>query len=406
MKKMIKMSLVAAVAVAGLTTTASAQNLEDAIKGVDVSGMMRYRYDETSQDGKDKSATNNYRLDVKVKSKINDMMTANVTVGVSENTGNGVSLGNDDTDGAAGLSVRDANFAANLGFATVIAGKQQIPGPFVDNAGDDVSRGTGAVALIPVGPITLAAGYFNNHNVVAPSDTDTQLKALNVTLGSPMSDLALSTAITNYLKDQSAMEIAVLGAMGPVSFDAWYANVSDTLDAVSVGVKAKIEMITIDARYSELDMEDAYTNVVGAGAYDSKSTLGKIVASAAFGPVSVVAGYGVSGEDNGKLLNRIAIDRDNDSAVDFKVWQASLGQLSDADAYLIGAGFKATDAISIDAKYLVVNFGAADTDATETLVGATYKMSKNFSTHARYSVYAVDGSEDSNKGRLELKYTF
>ena len=41
---MIKMSLIAAVAVTGLTSTVSAQPLEDAIKGVDFSGNLRYRY--------------------------------------------------------------------------------------------------------------------------------------------------------------------------------------------------------------------------------------------------------------------------------------------------------------------------------------------------------------------------
>lgn len=38
MKKLVKLSLAAAVATAGLTTTASAVSLEEAIKGVDVSG--------------------------------------------------------------------------------------------------------------------------------------------------------------------------------------------------------------------------------------------------------------------------------------------------------------------------------------------------------------------------------
>jgi ACT domain-containing protein len=51
MKKIAKLSLVAAVAVAGLTT-ANAQPLEEAIKNVDVSGSVVYRYnDYNGQDG-------------------------------------------------------------------------------------------------------------------------------------------------------------------------------------------------------------------------------------------------------------------------------------------------------------------------------------------------------------------
>ena len=45
MKKIAKLSLVAAVAVAGLTT-ANAQQLEDAIKKVEVSGSVVYRYND------------------------------------------------------------------------------------------------------------------------------------------------------------------------------------------------------------------------------------------------------------------------------------------------------------------------------------------------------------------------
>ncbi len=48
MTKMIKMSLIAAVAVTGMTSAANAQNLEDAIKGVDVSGYVDYRLENKS----------------------------------------------------------------------------------------------------------------------------------------------------------------------------------------------------------------------------------------------------------------------------------------------------------------------------------------------------------------------
>ncbi len=49
MKKFVKLSLVAAVAVAGLTT-ANAKPLEEAIKGVDVSGTVAYQYNDRSSD--------------------------------------------------------------------------------------------------------------------------------------------------------------------------------------------------------------------------------------------------------------------------------------------------------------------------------------------------------------------
>ena len=69
MKKIAKLSLVAAVAVAGLTT-ANAQPLEEAIKNVDVSGSVVYRYNDyngqddasVGQTSKDDYARNNYKV--------------------------------------------------------------------------------------------------------------------------------------------------------------------------------------------------------------------------------------------------------------------------------------------------------------------------------------------------------
>ena len=64
MKKIVKMSLVAAVAVAGLTA-ANAKPLEEAIKNVDVSGTVVYRYEDRSfKSTNDDTATGNKNNDV------------------------------------------------------------------------------------------------------------------------------------------------------------------------------------------------------------------------------------------------------------------------------------------------------------------------------------------------------
>ena len=75
------MSLVAALAVAGLSQTASAGSLEEAIKGVSISGKMEVEYDysdsETSGTTAD-NTTNSWDLDWDVTAKIpvNDNVTA------------------------------------------------------------------------------------------------------------------------------------------------------------------------------------------------------------------------------------------------------------------------------------------------------------------------------------------
>ena len=94
MKKIAKLSLVAAVAVAGLTT-ANAQPLEEAIKNVDVSGSVVYRYNNYDNDNtannpdSDNDATNNYKIGLNLASKVNEDVKFNsrFIVGNAANAG-------------------------------------------------------------------------------------------------------------------------------------------------------------------------------------------------------------------------------------------------------------------------------------------------------------------------------
>ena len=73
MKKIAKISLAAAVAVAGLTT-ANAQPLEQAIKGVETSGSVVYRYNDINSDVND-----SYQLDKKTGGAANGIGGTNAT---------------------------------------------------------------------------------------------------------------------------------------------------------------------------------------------------------------------------------------------------------------------------------------------------------------------------------------
>ena len=377
MTKFAKISLVAAVAVAGLTT-ANAQPLEEAIKGVDVSGVMRYRYETINAAELNGAAStaninsNDYRLDVKTSAKVNDIVKANVTVGITGNNGGGISSTSNITasavsteiaDGEAGLSVRDANFAFALPYATVIAGKQSVPGPFVDNTVDDITRGTGVVALIPVGGFTLAAGTFNN------------------------------TTLGGY----DASEVALIGNIAGVSFDVWAARAVNAgtsgKDAtlVSYHANGSVAGIAVDARYSTKDIGSA-----------DDASLAKVVASTKVAGIDVAAGYISTGKAS---TAGVALDGDNDAAVDAKVWQASMGGVQDASAILVAAGTTLVDNVYGKATYITVD-APNNVTVTETLADLSYAMSKNFVVSSKYSVMTKDGYSDSTKTRLEVKYTF
>ena len=83
MKKIAKLSLVAAVAVVGFTS-ANATPLEEAIKGVETSGSVVYRYNDY---GNDKSiaantdvANNNYKVGLNLSSKVNEDVKFNLRI--------------------------------------------------------------------------------------------------------------------------------------------------------------------------------------------------------------------------------------------------------------------------------------------------------------------------------------
>ncbi len=87
MKKIAKLSLVAAVAVAGLTT-ANAQSLEDAIKNVETSGSVVYRYNDYKNDVTDGSDTNNnYKVALNLSSKVNEDVKFNSRFLVANSSG-------------------------------------------------------------------------------------------------------------------------------------------------------------------------------------------------------------------------------------------------------------------------------------------------------------------------------
>ena len=93
MKKIAKLSLVAAVAVAGLTNV-NAASLEEAIKGVDISGQFRYRFQEKKVENEVSPVNNNETgSDVEIEVTAKVPVTENVTAVIKIDNAN-----NDDDD--------------------------------------------------------------------------------------------------------------------------------------------------------------------------------------------------------------------------------------------------------------------------------------------------------------------
>ncbi|ENH5868010.1 major outer membrane protein [Campylobacter jejuni] len=162
--KLVKLSLVAALA-AGAFSAANATPLEEAIKDVDVSGVLRYRYDTGNFDKNfvNNSNLNNNKQDHKYRAQVNfsaaiaDNFKAFIQFDYNAVDG-GTGVDNK-TNAQKGLFVRQLYLTyTNEDVATsVIAGKQQLNFIWTDNAIDGLV-GTGVkVVNNSIDGLTLAA---------------------------------------------------------------------------------------------------------------------------------------------------------------------------------------------------------------------------------------------------------
>lgn len=182
--KFLKLSLAASVALGALSTASFAQPLEEAIKGIDVSGYLRYRYNDDRYDNGNgnvngSSANHQWRAVADFKTPVVNNIALNF--GVWYNNQNNVNHGKGVNDGTApggftgtGLgSGSDGEFGVREFYATITPdstattikiGKQELNTP-VTNAYDG-DRGTGILALNSDIPnLTLAAAAFDSWSI-------------------------------------------------------------------------------------------------------------------------------------------------------------------------------------------------------------------------------------------------
>lgn len=183
--KLVKLSLVAALA-AGAFSVANATPLEEAIKDIDVSGVLRYRY-ESGRFGKDLNLENanlnsskqehKYRAQINFSGAIADNFKAFVQLDYSAKDGgyganNGSTTRSYTADNSSTLNVRqlyltytDENVATS-----VILGKQQLNTIWTDNAIDGLV-GTGIkVVNNSIDGLTLAAFAIDSVNTDEQGD--------------------------------------------------------------------------------------------------------------------------------------------------------------------------------------------------------------------------------------------
>ncbi|RXJ87423.1 porin [Arcobacter sp. CECT 8985] len=411
MKRFAKMSLVAAVAVAGLTTTSSAKALEDAIKNVDVSGTVTYRYNDYEDNygevnGVKKhhsKSTNNYKIALNLKSKVNEDVTANTRFIIGGAQAGEASLStHDNGDQQVDVTLSEVNFTyTGIKNTAITLGKQALATPFTmprDAMGNE-QTGTGALAVTNVGPVTLAAAYFNQTNL------GEDYGEISDTLHPRNRKDSKGNFIGDINGDENVVFVGAMASFAGINVDASYIDLQDIADAYTVGLKAAYNVGDVKlspfVRYSSLDLDDT--------SKDNK--LFKIGIDANMGIFGAYLYYGHTDEDGGTT----ALDYSAETGMD-PHWRVTLTGINDADAIYAGVSAQILPKLNIALKYSSIDTGSktVDTgDQEEIYTKVTYDMSKNFSTYVQFGQFTKDkerGSTDkdidSTIGRLNVQYSF
>ncbi|WP_419677832.1 major outer membrane protein [Aliarcobacter lanthieri] len=443
MRKISKLSLVAAVAVAGFST-ANAQPLEEAIKNVEVSGSVVYRYDNFGQDrtfhngvqtnnGLDgnRSGNNNYKIGLNLSSKVNDYVKFNsrFIVGSKDNGGfASLRAGRDGntagSDAQADVSLSNAYFGLSVIPNTIInIGKQGLTTPYTvatDINGNE-QTGTGILALTNIGPVTAGAGYFNNTNLNNSTE-------INGTQGSGVSNNAaksitsivagslVTTTIPSTINGGSDVYVATLqGDLDFVKLEAWYLGMQETFNTYTLAATSDIELaenakLGLEARYVNLTLDD---RIVGNG--EDENAMIRVGVNGKIGIVNAKVVY-VNTDKKGGL---VALDQDSKNAT--LGWAITSNGVANADYWQAALGADILDNLNFTVNY--GNLKAKDTNkanalaitdvkAQEVYGQLTYKMSKNLSTYLRYGTYEEKiestGAKvmDQTRGRIQVAYTF
>lgn len=433
MRKISKISLVAAVAVAGFST-ANAQPLEEAIKNVEVSGSVVYRYDNFHNAEKKDSAgfvtsprvntdANRYKIGLNLSSKVNDYVKFNsrFIVGSQANGGfetlnAGKETNASNTQGSdrqADVSLSNAYFGFTAIPNTVVnIGKQGLTTPYtvaVDINGNE-QTGTGILALTTVGPVTAGLGYFNNTNLDQSSE-------INTSFGLGLRPFPLGA--NNLISGGNDVYVAtVQGDLDFVKLEAWYTGLQETFNTYTLAATSTLDLaenakLGLEARYVNLKLKDEFAqNILGPNA-ETKNDMFRFAVDGKFSIVNARLAYTKTGKNGG--LTALDQDAKNTSLG----WAISSNGVANADYWQAALGADILDNLNFTLNYGKLKSKETnrfvlldDVKAEEVYGQLTYKMSKNLTTYLRYGTFEAkdistgDKTDDQTRGRIQVAYTF
>ena len=424
--KLVKLSLVAALAAGALATSASAMPLEEAIKGVDVSGMTRIRYTATSKKaGKDETeheSTWKFRAAMNVKTTIDDNFFNVVSIRYdSKDNGMTKSTANDEKNHK--FEANQFFLGATFGNTTIQLGRQTIGAFFTDDMyGDGIK-----VLNTDVEGLVLAALFMDS----LENDSDigsNENKENNFVYGDKIeltSRKAVSLATNKIVTDHNLYGVAAIGSYDPISFQLWYASLEDVTnlfalelagdfavsDDVKLGLKGQYAFSDFDGKFKTAT-ENAVKSVAKDGGVKDGS-FWAVEASSEFFGVDFSAGYlDFSTKENAYSLNSFedqgSFISPGEELLDYSFYSGKNRY------YFITAGYTIPDSgvrLGVDWVDGSNKFFGTKTDRSEVVARVDYKYNEKLSFQSWYSHMdeKVKGTDDNTKTdtfRFQAKYSF
>ena len=394
--KLVKLSLVAALAAGALATSASAMPLEEAIKGVDVSGMTKIKYTAASKkEGKEEA---------KHESKWNFKAVMNVKTTIDDNFFNVVSIRYDADDNGMSHSAADDQYkfeanqfflGATFGNTTIQLGRQTIGAFFTDDMyGDGIK-----VLNTDVEGLVLAALFM-----------DSLEKDSNI--GSLKADEVNEKLVT----DHNLYGVAAIGSYDPISFQLWYASLEDVTNLFALELAGDFTVsddvkLGLKGQYAFSDFDGKFKTALGNAVHDGD--FWAVEASSEFFGVDFSAGYlNFSTKEDKSSLNSFedqgSFISPGEELLDYSFYSGKNRY------YFITAGYNIPDSgvrLGVDWVDGSNKFVGTKTDRSEVVARVDYKYNEKLSFQSWYShvdekVKGTDSSDKADKFRFQAKYSF
>ncbi|OCR07555.1 major outer membrane protein [Helicobacter pullorum] len=469
--KITKLSLIACVALASLSTASFAQPLEEAIKGIDVSGMLRYRYTDNRYDNKGFNkqertrgdANHQWRAEALFKTPVINNISMNLGIGyhnaqqnvnhgkgILDNNGNytnvfagnGLGSGSDSRFGVREFNMVITPDSTNT---TIKAGKMIMQTPINDTLDD---RATGIfVTNSDLNHWTFALGAFDAWSI-DDYQTGYALTPDNKSFAKPF---YTAGAMSNY--DTS---------IGNFSSQLWLFNATDMIDFAGFGELAwQNSMFHLKGQYAfsklNSDANSPWTSVYEGQKVKEGNDLYTLEAGVRFHDYNIPVaakigywgntqdGYAVSLDDEGSFQKVGQIWFENGATgVSISMLPTAMGQnmprgfeSNELSMFYANINYDILENLNIGIDYVngtnkiargqgVARY-SGDIDFQEINPYIVWQYTKSLRIFAHYSILTTDAtrqialgnantsawndanntdSEDRNRLRVEVKYTF